>query len=155
MARKAKTVAPPADLSELDKVIEAQEEGRLIPIVNFDGVSPLGFSIRVAGPDSKMADAARQTMQQELIDRESLEPLTPDERRIQGMRYVSRITMGFEPQAILDGRPLENTPEDAFKLYNRFRFIYKQIDDVAGRREDFLSAVVSPSPTQSETESEA
>lgn len=155
MARKPKIAPPPADLAELDKVVEAQSTGKLIPILSFDGVSPLGFSIRVAGPDSPMADAARQMMQQELVDRESLEPLTLDERREQGMLYLSRITMGFEPAAILDGRQLQNTPEDALKLYRRFRFIYRQVDESAGKREDFLPEHDSPSPTQSESESEA
>ena len=149
MAPKKKIVPPPADLAELDKVVTAQEEGRLVPIVNYDGTSPLGFSIRVAGPDSTRADEARAKMQAELVARESLEPLSPDERREQGLRYVARLVMGFEPRARLDGRDLEATEEDALKLFRRFRWIYKQVDDVAGRREDFLSAADSLSPKPS------
>lgn len=149
-----KKIAPPADLAELDKVVTAQEEGRLIPIFNYDGISPLGFSIRVAGPDSKRADDARAAMQNDLKDRESLEPLTREERLEQGMKYIARITMGFEPKAVLDGRPLQATEEDAMKLFRRFRWIYKQVDDVAARREDFLFDVDSPSPSASGDESQ-
>lgn len=134
-----KKIAPPADLAELDRVVEAQETGILIPIMHVDGVSPLGFSVRVAGPDSSRAQRAREIMQQELVNRGSLEPLSPAESLEQGVRYLARITMGWEPQIKLDGKILEYSEENAVNLYNRFRFIRQQVDSKAGQRELFLS----------------
>lgn len=145
----------PADLSELDKAVAVQEEGIVIPILHMDGTSPLGFGIRVAGPDSERAIKARQIMSMEAIERESLEPLTSDERFVQGTKYLARISISFDGQAKLDGKVLGNTEEDFVKLYRRFRFIREQVDRGAAGREGFLLASETPSSAPSVPSSES
>lgn len=150
MARKLKA---PDDLAELDQFVQAQEDGMLIPIFHMDKATSLGFSIRVAGPDSDRAAEAKQKMHDDLIARNNLEPLTPSERVAQANRYLARITMGWEPQIRMDGKDLEYNEENAFALYSRFRFIKEQVDNKAGLRDRFLSLSVEDLRTPSESES--
>jgi hypothetical protein len=153
MARK--TRQPPADLAELDPVVQQQEEGILVPIMNMDGRSPLGFSVRVAGPDSERAARERENWQTALMARGTVEALTPAERAEFSLNYLVGVTIGWgEGDRIqLDGNILEPTPENFRKLYVRFRFIREQIDLSAGNREDFLAASEKVSSEPSETES--
>lgn len=150
MAKKRKA---PDDLSELDEIIRLQEEGLLVQIMHMDGVTPLGFGIYVAGPDSERAVEARRQMSIEAADRESLEPLTPEERFIQATKYLSRISIRFWGRAKLDGRVLSDSEDDFFALYKRFRFIREQVDRGAASREGFLIASEKNSGAVSETES--
>lgn len=135
MARKRST---PVDLSELDGAVAIQEEGVVIQVFNMDGQTPLGFGIRIAGPDSDRAKMARRGMVDDATERGSLEPLTDDERYAQATRYLARLSISFEGSARLDGQVLRNTEADFYKLYQRFRFIRNQIDQGAASREPFL-----------------
>lgn len=147
---KRKVRAAPDDLSELDKVVEAQEEGVVVELFNMDGRSPLGFGIRVAGPDSERAASARRARAQEYVARQSLEPLSEDEEYLSGTKYLSRICVGFVGKAKLDGSFLQDREEDFFKLFQRFRFIRNQIDVGAANRESFLLSSEQSSETPSE-----
>ena len=51
-------VEGPIDLSGFDDMVQRQEDGILVPIKGPDGRSSLGFSIKVAGPDSEKAQEA-------------------------------------------------------------------------------------------------
>lgn len=141
----------PTDLSELDTVAQIQEEGIIVDLLNMDGVSPLGFGIRVAGPDSSRADKARDEAQAWLMARESIEPLSATEQAEQNILYLANVSIEIVGTAVLDKVPLTNTFEDFKKLYSRFRFIRQQVDVKAGRREGFLSASEKLSSSPSET----
>lgn len=153
---RRKIRSAPADLSELDKLVTAQEEGIVVELFNMDGRSPLGFGIRVAGPDSERAAAARRMRAQEFVARQSLEPLSDDEEYVSGTRYLSRICIGFTAPAKLDGVFLQDREEDFYKLFQRFRFIRNQLDVGAANRESFLlsseTSSEEPSEEQSPTE---
>lgn len=58
-----KTQAKTFDLASLDAAIKKQDEGIDIDIKGLDGKSPLGFSIKVAGPDSERAAKAHDEIQ--------------------------------------------------------------------------------------------
>jgi hypothetical protein len=147
-----KNTAPsdPVDLNQFDKMVENQEEGILIPIKGADGRSELGFSIRVAGPDSQRAQQALDVIQQELLDQEALEPATNSEAALRRMRYFAMVTMDFvaaeredgskpEHAMQLDGAPLPFSENNALRLYQRFRFIYQQVVAKADTRAAFLN----------------
>lgn len=129
----AKENTKPVDLSQFDAAIRKQDEGILVPIMGMDGKTPLGFSIRIAGPDSERARAAGEAMTDELIENESLGRLTAKQSAERGIRYLAKVTVGWEPYIMLDGQELAYSEEAAVKLYQRFAFIKEQLDRKGGR----------------------
>lgn len=125
------------DLASLDAAIKKQDEGLDIDIKGLDGKSPLGFSIKVAGPDSERAAKAHDEIQQELVEREDLSELSLEDRRANGLRYLAKLVISWTP-FILEGMELPCTEENAVKLFTRFKFIREQVDAKAGRRAAFL-----------------
>lgn len=128
----------PVDLSKLDAGIKRQDDGILVPINGLDN-KPLGFSIRVAGPDSKRAKAASEAMTDELIASEDDGRPTARTGAVRAIRFLARVTMGWEPAVVLDGETLEYDEENAFRLYQRFDFIAQQVNRAAGKRAAFLT----------------
>jgi uncharacterized membrane protein YgcG len=145
----------PEDLSELDVVQKAQEDGAVVLIRNADGISPLGFSVRVAGPDSIRGQTARSRMQDDFLALGTLSP-TPEQRDEVETKMLSRVCIEFvsDRPVVLDKRPLQNTEEDFFRLMTRFRWIRRQIDNAQGQRARFLplSALTSSSESSSQSE---
>lgn len=127
----------PVDLAQFDAAVAKQEEGILVPILGMDGKSSLGFSIRVAGPDSKRAKGAQEELADELIESENLTRLQAREVADRGFRYLAKVTMGWEPAIVLDGQEMIYSEENAEKLYRRFNFIREQVDRAAGNRTRF------------------
>jgi hypothetical protein len=153
--KKTETAAEgPIDLSGFDDMVQRQEEGILVPIKGPDGRSSLGFSIKVAGPDSEKAQEALDAIQAELVEQASLESASARDIAQRRLRYFAKVTLDFVPDkrtdgtvpdvAIkLDGAPLPFSEENAAKLYQRFRFIYQQVQTKADTRAAFLTS--SPS----------
>lgn len=138
MARKPATVkAAPADLSELDAEIKVHEEGVEIPLLQIDGVSPLGFGIIIAGPESERYQMARDAMTREIVQAAAAGQIDDASRRQAETRMLSRLCMAFTAPAKLDGKLLENTEEDFARLMKRFPFIRRQIDVGQANRANF------------------
>lgn len=153
MAKTPTPMKPPAeDLAELDKVQQAQDVGVLVELKNADRVSPLGFGIQIAGPDSQQAQTARDKMQDAVILLGDT-VISDMQRREIETRYLARRCIRFSQRAILDGAVLENTEDDFMKLLVRFPFIRRQIDDVANRRTDFLPPSGDSSSKESTSQS--
>lgn len=140
----------PVDLSSFDGMVQRQEEGILVRILGPDGKTPLGFSIRVAGPDSEIAQAALDAIQQEVLEQESLDAPTQREIAQRRLSYFAKVTMDFVADARedgvvpdvavkLDGAPLPCSEENATKLYQRFKFILAQVRAKADTRSAFLN----------------
>lgn len=144
MARKP--MKPVEDLSELDSVQKKMDEGIVVPLVNADGITLLGFGIRVAGPDSARGQEARARMQDDFLALGTLDP-SPAQRWEIETRMLARVCIEFDSQnpILMDKKPLENTEEDFYRLMVRFRWIRRQIDMAQGQRDRFLppSALVS------------
>ena len=149
--KKTAQAEEPIDLSGFDDMVKRQEEGILIPIKGPDGRSSLGFSIKVAGPDSAKAQEALDAIQAELVEQATLEPASSRDVAQRRIRYFSKVTLDFVPDkredgtvpdvAIkLDGAPLPYSEENAVKLYQRFRFIYQQVQAKADTRVAFLNS---------------
>lgn len=146
---------PPADLSEFDPYVQAQEQGLPVEILGPDNESPIGFSIILPGPESNRVQEARDQMQKDLLARESTDPLTPGEQYEQGTRFLARCCIKFLGAAKLDGKILQDTEDDFYKLFVRFRFIRQQVDVKIGRRDRFLAVLDKPSAKPSKDESTA
>lgn len=125
------------DLSSLDEAIRKQDEGIAVEIKGLDGKTPLGLVVKVAGPDSQRAQAAQEELADELIAEENLGRMSAGEATRRGIRYLARITLGWEPAVTLDGKEMGYSVENAEALYTRFRFIREQVDKAAGNRARF------------------
>lgn len=132
-----KTAKKAVDLSSFDEAKKKHEEGIDVPILGPDGKSELGFTIRVAGPDSERAQKAQEELADELIEQENLTRLKAREAAQRGIRYLAKITLGWVPSVVVDGQDLAYSEENAEKLYRRHRFIREQVDRAAGNRARF------------------
>lgn len=126
------------DLSSFEDAIQKQEKGIDVPILGMDGKTPLGLTIRVAGPDSDRAQRAQEELADELIEQENMTRLNARDAAKRGIKYLARITIGWTPDVVLDGQELAYSPENAEKVYTRFRFIREQVDRAAGNRARFI-----------------
>jgi hypothetical protein len=126
------------DLAQFDDAVKRQNDGIEIEIKSMDGKTPLGFSIKVAGPDSDVATKAQEELADQLIEDGDISRLKAREAADQGIKYLARITLGWAPAIVLDGQKLEYSPANAEKLYRRFKFIREQVDRAAGKRAAFL-----------------
>ncbi len=132
-----KTEKKAVDLSSFDEAKRRHDEGIDVPILGPDGKTELGFTIRVAGPDSERAQTAQEELADELIDQENLSRLKAREAAQRGIRYLAKLTIGWAPNIILDGQELEFSEDNAAMLYRRHRFIREQVDRAAGNRARF------------------
>lgn len=128
--------AAPFDLASLDTVVQAQESGIDIEIKGPDGKTPIGFSIRVAGPDSERSRKAIESITDEYLDREDASPTTAAELDRRGLLVLSKSVISWTPIK-LDGEDLVCSEENAQRLFVRFRFIREQVERKAGRRSAF------------------
>ena len=136
------------DLGQFDAAIEAMETGIDLPIVGMDG-KPLGLTIRIAGPDSARAQAAREALHQEAVESERMTPLSAAETTAQGTRFLAKLTMGWSPKVKVDGEggeELDYSEANAIRVYEKYRFIRQQVDNAAGSRAGFFLASRKPSP---------
>lgn len=126
------------DLSSFEDAIQKQEKGIDVPILGMDGKTPLGLTIRVAGPDSDRAQKAQEELADELIEQENMTRLNARDAAKRGIKYLARITIGWAPDVVLDGQELAYSPENAERVYTKFRFIREQVDRAAGNRARFI-----------------
>lgn len=125
------------DLSRFDSLTKAQEDGIDVQINGPDG-KPLGFTIKVAGPDSARQKAAQQAMVDERLQRQVATPPTAEEIDTSSRKLLASSTMGWD-EFELDGAPYQFSVENAAALYERFPFIREQVDRAAGNRARFLA----------------
>ena len=135
--------AEPLDLSIFDDAVQRQETGILVPIKDMTGKKSLGFSIRVAGPDSVRSQVALDQLQNDLVEEGSLEAPKPSETAARRLRYFAKVTMDFvldvgAAPIMIDGVPLKYSEDAAVQLYQRFRFILQQVQAKADTRSAFL-----------------
>ncbi|WP_018900423.1 hypothetical protein [Rhizobium sp. 2MFCol3.1] len=137
MAKTENTGA--VDLSTLDKAVQAQNDGIDVDIKGLDGKTPLGFSIKVAGPDSDRQRKAVDDLTDEYLDREDASHTTAAELDRRALQVLARSIISWTPIK-LDGQDLECTEENAVKLFTRFRFIREQVEKKAGKRASFAKS---------------
>jgi len=141
----AKKEGGPLDLSGVEAAIQRQDEGTDVEIVGLDGKTPLGLTIRVAGPDSERAQRAQEALADEMVAAgNAATKLKARDATARGIRYLAEITIDWAPAVKLGGEELAYSAANAAKLYERFRFIREQVDRAAGDRGRFMTR--SPRP---------
>lgn len=126
------------DLSVFDEAAKRHEAGIDVKVLGPDGKTPLGLTIRVAGPDSDRARRAQEHLADELIEQENFTQLKAGDATRRGIRYLAMITIGWEPAIVLDGQELAYSVENAENVYRRHKFIRDQVDRAAGNRSRFM-----------------
>ena len=127
-----------ADLSQFDALQAAQEAGLDVEIRGPDN-KKLGFTIRIAGPDSVRQRRAIEKMAAERLASDDPTPLSPAELFDRQTRGLAIATISWTPFK-LDGTVYELNEENAYKLYTRFAFIRDQVAERAGRRSAFFTS---------------
>ncbi len=126
------------DLSAIEAAISRQDEGIDVPILGLDGKTPLGITIRVAGPDSARAIAAQEAQTDDLLERQDANKPTAKQLAERGIAYLARVTLDWSPVVKVDGEDRAYSVENAELLYRKFRFIREQVDRAAGNRARFM-----------------
>lgn len=129
------------DLSRFDALQAAQEAGIDVEIRGPDN-KKLGFSIRIAGPDSTRQRRAIEKMAAERLASDDPTPLTAAELYDRQTRGLASSTISWTPFK-LDGGIYELTEESAYALYVRLPFIRDQVAERAGRRSAFFESLSS------------
>ncbi len=129
------------DLAIFDGMQKAQEDGLDVEIRGPDN-KKLGFSIRIAGPDSIRQRRAVEKMAAERMASDDPTPLSPQDLYDRQTRGLASSTISWTPFK-MDGGVYELTEENAYKLYTRFAFIRDQVAERAGRRSAFFASLSS------------
>ena len=115
------------DLDAFAPAIKRQNDGIPVDIKAMDGKTKIGLVITIAGPDSDVAQAARDANRDEILAAQEIET-TARESDERGIRYLAKVTLAWSTTVKLDGEELKLTEDNAFKVYKRFRFIREQLD---------------------------
>ncbi|KKZ89069.1 hypothetical protein [Rhizobium phaseoli] len=128
-----------ADLSGLESLIQSQEQGIEIEILNEKG-EPIGLKIGFVGPDSdRMQKAMREVASEfakKAAERSSLDPATDDadDRMI---AILAKSTTHWSPNPKIGGQVVPFSEENVRNLYAKFRIIRDQVEVRAVRRSSF------------------
>lgn len=125
------------DLSQFDSLAATQEGGVDVEVKGPDGRTPLGLTIRVAGPDSARQRAAYEEIANARLASESTDPISAADIRRNTISVLSRATVSWTPNPIVDGAELECSADNAAKVYQRYPFILDQVRVRAENRAAF------------------
>lgn len=131
-----------ADLSGLESLIQSQEEGIEIEILNEKG-EPIGLKIGFVGPDSDRMQKAMRDVAAEFAkkaaERSSLDPATDDsdDRMI---AILAKSTTHWSPNPKIGGQVIPFSEENVRNLYAKFRIIRDQVEVRAVRRSSFTKS---------------
>ncbi|MBX5021227.1 hypothetical protein [Rhizobium lentis] len=128
-----------ADLSGLESLIQSQEQGIEVEILNEQG-KPIGLKIGFVGPDSDRMQKAMRDVAAEFAkaaaERSSLDPAKDDsdERMI---AILAKATTHWAPNPKIGGQVIPFSEENVRNLYSKFRIIREQVEVRAVRRSSF------------------
>jgi len=125
------------DLAQFDSIQGLQEEGIDVAIKGPDGKTDLGFSIRVAGPDSTRQKAAILKLRDERLESDDITPLSSEQITERQLRGLAMSIISWTPFK-LDGVEPRFSEGAAMKLFKRFPWIREQVETKAGSRLAFL-----------------
>ncbi len=97
-------------------------------------------SIRLCGADSKEYQKIAHDQQNSRIRRVASRgriEITSEEMESSTMKILVACTKGWK-HIIVDGEEVSFSPEECFKLYNRFRWIREQVETFILNRSNFL-----------------
>jgi hypothetical protein len=131
-----------ADLSGLESLLQSQEEGIEIDILNEQG-KPIGLKIGIVGPDSDRMQKAMRDVTAEFAkaaaERGSLEA-APDDGDGRMIAILAKATIHWTPNPKIGGQVIPFSEENVRNLYSKFRIIREQVEVRAVRRSSFTKS---------------
>jgi hypothetical protein len=131
------------DLSGLEALVQSQEEGIEIDILN-EQAKPIGLKIRVVGPDSDRMQKAVRDVASEFAkaaaERESLGEAREDDSDARMVAILSKATVSWSPNPKIGGNVVPFSEENVRNLYSKFRIIREQVEVRAVRRGSFTKS---------------
>ena len=128
------------DLSGLESLVQSQEEGIEITIVNEQG-NPIGLKIGVVGPDSDRMQKAMRDVASEFAkaaaERENLGEQPSDEGDARLIAILAKATTHWMPNPKIAGQVIPFSEENVRNLYTKFKIIRDQVEAKAARRSSF------------------
>ncbi|MDX0789227.1 hypothetical protein [Sinorhizobium medicae] len=128
------------DLSGLEALVQSQEEGIEIDILN-EQDKPIGLKIRVVGPDSDRMQKAMRDVAAEFAkaaaERESLDEAPAYDSDARLVAILAKATVSWSPNPKIGGSVVPFSEENVRNLYTKFRIIREQVEVRAVRRGSF------------------
>lgn len=132
-----------ADLSGLEALVQSQEEGIEIELLNEKG-EKLGLSVRVVGPDSdRMQKALRDVaadFAKAAVAAGDLGATVNEDEGARMSAILSKATLGWSPNPKIGGQVIPFSEENARNLYAKFKIIRDQVEAKAARRASFTKS---------------
>ncbi|MCW0014912.1 hypothetical protein [Rhizobium sp. BT-226] len=127
------------DLSGLESLIQSQEQGIEVDLLNEQG-KPIGLKVGIVGPDSDRMQKAMRDVTAEFAkaaaDRASLEPAA-DDGDARMIAILAKATTHWSPNPKIGGQVIPFSEENVRNLYSKFRIIREQVEIKAVRRSSF------------------
>ncbi|WP_322887195.1 hypothetical protein U8C36_09605 [Sinorhizobium medicae] len=131
------------DLSGLEALVQSQEEGIDIDILN-EQDKPIGLKIRVVGPDSDRMQKAMRDVAAEFAkaaaERESLGEAPAYDVDARLVAILAKATVSWSPNPKIGGSVVPFSEENVRNLYTKFRIIREQVEVRAVRRGSFTKS---------------
>ncbi|NTE87195.1 hypothetical protein [Agrobacterium rubi] len=131
------------DLSGLEALVQSQEDGIDIELVNEKG-EKLGLSVRVVGPDSDRMQKAMRDVSAEFakaaVDAGTLAENIGDDDGARLSAILSKATLGWSPNPKIGGQVVPFSEANARNLYSKFKIIRDQVEAKAARRSSFTKS---------------
>ncbi|TAV98505.1 hypothetical protein ELI24_08965 [Rhizobium ruizarguesonis] len=131
-----------ADLSGLETLLQSQEAGIEVEILNEQG-KPIGLKIGIVGPDSDRMQKAMRDVTAEFAkaaaERGSLEA-APDDGDGRMVAILAKATTHWAPNPKIGGQVIPFSEENVRNLYSKFRIIREQVEVRAVRRSSFTKS---------------
>lgn len=97
------------------------------------------MSLEVVGTDSDVFRNRQRTLRNKRLKRNNRQKITADEIEADAIATIVSCTVGFN-NIVLDGELIEYNEANAFKLYERLRWVFEQADEFIGERVNFMTA---------------
>ncbi|MGO7686278.1 hypothetical protein ACC696_16665 [Rhizobium ruizarguesonis] len=131
-----------ADLSGLETLLQSQEAGIEVEVLNEQG-KPIGLKIGIVGPDSDRMQKAMRDVTAEFAkaaaERGSLEA-APDDGDGRMIAILAKATTHWTPSPKIGGQVIPFSEENVRNLYSKFRIIREQVEVRAVRRSSFTKS---------------
>ncbi|ASP79664.1 hypothetical protein [Sinorhizobium meliloti] len=131
------------DLSGLEALVQSQEEGIEIDILN-EQDKPIGLKIRVVGPDSDRMQKAMRDVAADFAkaaaERESLGEAPAYDSDARLVAILAKATVSWSPNPKIGGSVVPFSEENVRNLYTKFRIIREQVEVRAVRRGSFTKS---------------
>lgn len=132
-----------ADLSGLEALVQSQEEGIEIELLN-EKNEKLGLTVRVVGPDSDRMQKALRDVAAEFakaaVAAGDLGATVNEDEGARMSAILSKATLGWSPNPKIGGQVIPFSEENVRNLYAKFKIIRDQVEAKAARRASFSAS---------------